>query len=180
MLISIITPTFNSEKTIEKNVNSIVHQTYKNFEHIIVDNQSKDNTIEIINKIYEKNNLSNSLKVISEPDTGISNAFNKGIKSANGEIIAILNSDDEYFHSEVFQKVIKIVHGNVFFNDPIYGSNVRFPLNYGIPNGIQFIHPTMFFHHSVYDEIGLYNESYTVSMDFDIYCRLVKKYCNLN
>lgn len=187
MLISIITPVYNSEKTIGANVNSIVSQTYKNFEHIIVDNLSKDNTIGIIKKIYEENNISEKLKIISEPDTGISNAFNKGIKTAKGDIIAILNSDDEYFHNEVFKEVIdafkdektKIVHGNIYFHDPVYGSNIRFPLYYGISNGIQFNHPAMFFHRSVYDELALYNESYFVSMDFEYYCRLVKNYKNL-
>lgn len=187
MLISIVTPTFNSEKTIQRNIDSIINQTYQKFEHIIVDNLSKDNTISIINKAYEKTKLAGSLRIISEKDKGISEAFNKGIKAAKGEIIVILNSDDEYFHDEVFQEVVnvfknkqlKIAYGNVYFFDPLYGSNVRFPLSYGIPRGIQFIHPAMFMHRSVYDEVGLYNESYAVSMDFDYYCRLVKTYGNL-
>ena len=89
--ISIVTPTFNSEKTVEKNIHSVISQTHKNFEHIIVDNLSKDNTINIINKIYKHHNLLDNLTIISEQDSGISDAFNKGIKSARGEIIAILN-----------------------------------------------------------------------------------------
>ena len=187
MLISIITPTFNSEKTIERNVRSIVNQTYKHFEHIIVDNISKDNTINIINKVYNECNLVNCLSVISEKDNGISEAFNKGIRRAKGNIIAILNGDDEYYHNNVFQDVVEsfkdeniiLVHGNVYFLDAMHGSNVRAPINYGISGGIQFIHPTMFFRKSVYDELGLYDEQYRFSMDFEYYCRLAKNYSDL-
>jgi glycosyltransferase involved in cell wall biosynthesis len=92
--ISIVTPTFNSEKTIERNINSVINQTYKDFEHIIVDNNSKDNTVNLINKIYESSSLSGSFRIISEADKGISDAFNKGIMAAKGEFVGILNSNE--------------------------------------------------------------------------------------
>jgi len=184
MLISIITPTFNSGNTIERNVRSIVTQSYKHFEHIIVDNNSKDNTINIINKVYEEYNLSEKLRVIIEDDNGIAEAFNKGIKKAKGEIIAILNGDDEYYHSKVFEEVAGeftksgalIVYGNVYFYDPVHGSNVRFPLSDKTTGGIQFIHPAMFLGREVYGELGLYDETFRLSMDYEYYCRLAKKY----
>ena len=78
MKISVITPTFNSEKTIAKNVESILKQSYKDFEHIIIDNLSSDKTLEIVRQLYK--DLPSNLRIISEKDTGISEAFNKGIK----------------------------------------------------------------------------------------------------
>jgi glycosyltransferase involved in cell wall biosynthesis len=183
MLISIITPTFNSEKTIKKNVKSIINQTYKNFEHIIIDNQSKDNTIGIINKIYEENNMLGALRIISEPDKGIADAFNKGIKNAKGEIIGILNSDDRYFNDNVFQRVqvalndkeTIFVHGDVYFDDPVYGSNIRRPLLCPITTTMPYNHPTIFFRKEVYDKYGGYNESYKYTMDYELIMRFERK-----
>jgi glycosyltransferase involved in cell wall biosynthesis len=183
MLISIITPTFNSEKTIEKNVISVINQTYNNFEHIIIDNQSKDNTVSIINKIYRDNNLSELLHIISEPDRGIADAFNKGIKNAKGEIIGILNSDDSYFNSFVFQNVVEafknnetiFVHGDVYFADPLYGSNIRRPLLCPITTTMPYNHPTMFFRKEVYEKYGNFNEKFIFTMDYELIMRYEKK-----
>ena len=183
MLISIITPTFNSERTIEKNAKSVINQTYKNFEHIIIDNQSKDNTISIINKIYKENNRADALHIISEPDKGIADAFNKGIKNAKGEIIAILNSDDRYFNNNVFQKVIEafrdidiiFVHGDVYFDDPVYGSNIRRPLLCPITTTMPYNHPTMFFKKEIYEKYGAYNKEYKYTMDYELIMRYEKR-----
>ncbi len=185
-MISIITPTFNSGKTIEKNVNSVINQTYKIFEHIVVDNQSKDNTVDIINKIYKEHNLLNSLHVISEPDNGISDAFNKGIKTAKGDIIGILNSDDSYFNNNVFEKVIKafnnndiiFVHGDIYFEDPFYGSNIRRPLLCPITTTMPYNHPTMFFRKEVYEKYGFYDEAFQYSMDYALIIRYEKQITN--
>lgn len=188
MLISVITPTFNSEKTIERNVRSITGQTYKHFEHIIVDNDSKDNTINIINKVYAEIKLEDKLKILTGRDNGIADAFNKGINKAEGEIITILNSDDEYYRDNVFEEAVSafendkvlMVHGNVYFYDPVHGSNVRFPVADKATGGIQFIHPTMFFRKEVYENLGLYNDGYRFSMDYEYYCRLAKKFKDLD
>ncbi len=183
MLISIITPTFNSENSIEKNVKSIINQTYKNFEHIIIDNQSKDNTVSIINKIYRENNLLDSLHIISEPDKGIADAFNKGIRAAKGEIVGILNSDDRYFNNNVFKKVAEafkdnetiFVHGDVYFDDPVYGSNIRRPLLCPITTTMPYNHPTMFFRKEVYEKCGTFNEKFKFTMDFELIMRYEKR-----
>ena len=90
--ISIITVTKNSENFLEENIKSLSNQTHKNFEHIIVDGNSTDNTIEIIKKNSDK-----IYKWISEPDDGLYYAMNKGIKLSTGHIIGILNSDDLYY-----------------------------------------------------------------------------------
>jgi glycosyltransferase len=183
MKISILTPTYNSEKTIIRNIDSIINQTYENFEHIFVDNLSLDRTIQLIKEYYVNAGIINKLKIISEKDDGISNAFNKGISAATGEIIAILNSDDSYYSKQVFEKVIEIlknpeilfVHGDIFFNDPVYGSNIRRPLLCPITTAMPYNHPTMFFRREVYEKYGLYDENYKYAMDYEFIIRLERK-----
>jgi glycosyltransferase involved in cell wall biosynthesis len=186
MLISIITPTFNSEKTIKETIRSVISQTYKNYEHIIVDNQSKDNTLELITKIYEENGSRHKLKIICEKDNGISDAFNKGIINSSGEIIGILNSDDTFYDNSILSLVHKalsnrdklMVHGNIYFEDLIFGSNIRFPLKHKIME-VGFNHPGMFVKREVYDKIGLYNIALHYAMDVDLFLRLRKEYKNI-
>ena len=107
-MISIITPTFNSSNTITKNIQSVIAQSFKEFEHIIVDNASTDDTITKIESLYKEFGLFEKLKIISKKDNGISDAFNKGIQASKGEIIAILNGDDEYFDNSIFERVFII------------------------------------------------------------------------
>ena len=113
--VSIITVCFNSEKTIRDTIDSVLNQTYKNIEYIIVDGKSVDTTIDII-KSYElefkRKNI--SFKWISEKDTGIYNAMNKGVRLAKGDLIGILNSDDWYSSNAVSEVVA--VNGNQDFS----------------------------------------------------------------
>jgi len=184
MKISIITPTFNSEKTIAENINSVISQTYENFEQVIVDNLSIDSTLTIAKELYSKKNYTEKLIIISEKDEGIADAFNKGIKRATGELIAILNSDDSYFYPDIFKEVVKIfsekdilfVHGDIIFKDRKFGTNVRRPLMCDLIVAMPFNHPTMFFRREVYDNIGLFDKSFRYSMDFEFICRLSKLY----
>ena len=188
MKISIITPTYNSEKTILDNVQSIINQTYKEFEHIVIDNLSSDNTLEIIKNIYLSNNISDKLRIICEKDEGISDAFNKGIRAASGQIINILNSDDHYASPNVFSEVVRIfgddnfliTHGDIFFDDPVYGSNIRKPLLCSLTVAMPYNHPTMFIKKSVYEKCGLYDPAYIYAMDFEFICRASKNIDNLN
>ena len=103
MKISVITVCYNSVKTIEKTINSVLSQSFKNFEYIIIDGGSTDGTLEIIEKF--KNKIDN---VISKKDTGIFDAINKGINLSNGDIISIIHSDDIFFNNDV----LNIVHKN--------------------------------------------------------------------
>jgi len=187
MKISIITPTYNSEKNISICIQSILNQTYKNFEHIIIDNLSADSTLQIAKNMYSSNNMMANLSIISEKDDGISDAFNKGINAANGGIIGILNSDDFYFSNDVFEKVVKafsdpkilFVHGNILFKDDLYGSNIRKPLLCDVRKAMPYNHPTMFLRKELYTEIGLFDTSFKYAMDFDLVCRIKKHKNNL-
>ncbi len=184
MKISVITPTYNSEKTIAENIISVISQSYKQFEQIIIDNCSSDATIKIVKDLYSKSKISEKLILISEKDNGIADAFNKGIKNATGDVITILNGDDKYFSEKVFNKVIEalsndnvlFVHGNILFIDETYGTNIRKPLMCDIKIGFPFNHPTMFVKKELFDEIGTFNKNYGYAMDFEWVCRIYKIY----
>ena len=109
MKISIITPTFNSQETIEDNINSVIQQDHNNWEQIIVDNLSEDKTLNIVSKFQSTN-----ITVISEKDKGIYDAINKGISKAKGDVISILHSDDFFYDNTSLSSV-----SNCFLNHEI-------------------------------------------------------------
>ena len=116
MVISIIILTFNSEKTIQSNIDSIKSQSFKDYEIVVIDKKSSDQTINII----KENNLSN-VKFFIEDDLGIFDAINKGINYSSGEIISILHSDDFYNDNDVLKNVIEKFNENKN-NDVVYGN----------------------------------------------------------
>ena len=120
MLISIITVCFNSEKTIRDTIESVLNQTYGEVEYIVVDGLSKDNTVQIANEYRQRfADKGYRYTVISEKDNGIYDAMNKGIRSASGEIIGIINSDDYFTSNDVVERF-----ASAFSNpdlDAIYG-----------------------------------------------------------
>lgn len=181
MKISLITITFNSEKTLQDTIDSVSKQKYSNIEYIIIDGNSTDNTIKII-----KSNLNVISKWISEPDDGIYDAMNKGIKMATGDVIGILNSDDT-FHSD--ESLMKIA-GAFIENDPdcTFGN-----LNYLNTNGVvtrkwrsksyeQGIfekswtpaHPTFYCKRIIYEKFGLYKTDYEIAADVELMFRLLE------
>lgn len=174
--ISIITVTKNSEKFLEENINSLKNQTYKNFEHIIIDGKSTDRTVEIIKKHKDKIDF-----WISEPDKGLYDAMNKGIEVCSGDIIGILNSDDIYFSD-----ALKIV--NRYFSDQedldfLFGTVIKHKLMYGYyPKKIKWTfgfyttHSVGFFiRKSSQMKVGLYDTSYKYSADYDLFYRMIVK-----
>lgn len=177
MKITVVTPTFNSEKTISRNIASVQSQDYPEIEHLFIDNKSTDRTLEIIEELYRgKSNF----RIISEKDKGISDAFSKGVMVADSEIVAILNSDDEYVNSSILAQVAKAfedtnivyVHGDMEFVDEEYGTNIRKPLLCDIQYGMPFNHPSFFVRKSLYEEIGSFKLEYRFAMDFEWVCRL--------
>lgn len=179
MKISIITPTFNSSKTILDTLKSIAEQDFENFEHVITDGLSKDNTLDIIKNFYsEKPHI--NYRIISEGDNGISDAFNKGIKAATGDVIGFLNSDDYFLHQGVLSQINEtfekndcdFVHGSIFFEDNDFGSNIRKPLGCDPIKAMPFNHPTLYAKKSVYEEVGLFDETFKCAMDYEWVLRL--------
>lgn len=159
-LISIITVVYNGERYLQQTIDSVKNQTYKNIEYIIVDGASSDTTLEII----KKNNQHIS-KWISEPDQGLYDAMNKGIKLSNGQIIGTINSDDWYEPNAVQQVVQsylsnpqkKIFHGDIKYINVESGSTyIKQPnLSYFLLkyHGMTLNHPTMFVHCQIYENI---------------------------
>lgn len=183
MKISIITVTYNSEKTIAETIESVLQQEYREYEHIIVDNASKDKTIKII-KEYEKK-YNGKLKYISEPDKGIYDAMNKGIKMATGDIIGLLNSDDKYADKDVLDKIATTIvknncdgiYANLIYMD---AQTMKKPIrkwitkSINIEKGNMIAHPTLYLKKKVYKEIGEYNLAYKIAADYDFIIRLLK------
>ena len=118
MKISIITISYNSSTTIEQTLKAVQNQTYSRIEHIIVDGKSSDNTIDICN------NFKHISKMVSEPDKGVYDAFNKGLKMATGEVVGFLNADDVFCDqytlkkiSEAFDEQTDCVYANLNYID---------------------------------------------------------------
>ena len=188
MKISVITVCYNSEKTIEETIKSVIDQDHKELEHIIIDGGSIDNTKKIISK-YD-----HSIKsVTSEPDDGIYDAINKGISKSSGEVISILHSNDIFFNKKILSNIsdtfknnpkIEILMSDVIFkkkfNDDkvtrYYSSNFFKP--WLLRLGFSPPHPSTFILKKVYDDIGLYNKTFKIAGDFDFFlrCFLIKKY----
>tara|TARA_B100000902_G_C27253943_1_gene886815 strand:- start:204 stop:971 length:768 start_codon:yes stop_codon:yes gene_type:complete len=183
--ISIITVVKDSASTITDAIDSVLKQTYKNVEYIIIDGASSDGTVE-----HVLDYGSYISKFISEKDNGIYDAMNKGIKLATGEIIGILNSDDVYFDHNVLENIANIFRVNE--PDCIYGdlqyvdkNNLNKTLRHwrssdfkagSFARGWHPPHPTFFVKKEIYNKYGLFDTQIKVSADFDLMLRFLEKY----
>ncbi len=185
MKVSIITPSFNSEKTIEDTIKSVLDQTYKDIEYIIIDGGSKDNTLKVIEKYKDKIS-----KIISEPDKGLYDAMNKGIRLATGEIVGIINSDDLYASKDVIEIVVKTFEeknvdccwGDLVYVDRNDTSKIirywksseyregKFKLGWHPP------HPTFFVRKLIYEKYGVFNLDFPIAGDYELMLRFLEKY----
>ncbi|MEG0237860.1 MAG: glycosyltransferase family 2 protein [Cetobacterium sp.] len=183
--ISIITVCYNSENTIQETFESLLNQSDLDFEYIIVDGNSKDNTLNLI-KEYKKKFEEKKIRFryISEKDEGIYDAMNKGINLAEGCIIGILNSDDCYEKNTI--KIVKeqmlgkkemILHGkmNLLLENGEKKTKVPKLLKSKYLNfGMIFFHPTFFVTKDIYIKIGGFNKHFRVAGDFDFTYRAYK------
>lgn len=172
---TIITVCYNSEKTIAKTLESVLNQTFQDFEYLIVDGCSTDGTLDIIKK-YEPT-FNGKLKCISEPDRGIYDAMNKGIKLAKGKLIGMINSDD-WYELSCFEKVIEnysVDKMKVYYGLMRYYKNGEFykvlsynhsHLHLGMLN-----HPTCFVDARIYYAIGTFDLKYKLAADYDFMFR---------
>ena len=184
MKVSIVTPTYNSAKTIVDTILSVNKQDYTNIEHIIIDGGSKDNTLELI-----RNTPMRVKKIISEPDKGIYDAMNKGVALATGDIVGILNSDDFYNSNDVIAKVVKTfqegeyegVYGDLEYVDARNTNRVvRYWESKAYKEGLfkkgwHPAHPTFFVKKEVYDKYGNFNLKYKIGADYEIMLRFIEK-----
>jgi glycosyltransferase involved in cell wall biosynthesis len=177
-LVSIITIVYNNGEGIERTINSVLSQTYSTIEYIIIDGGSIDNTLSVVKKYQE-----NISYWISEKDKGISDAFNKGIKQAKGDIIGLINSGD-YYEDNAVELIVKeycksnpkedqyyVLHGKIrMFRK---GFSKTYPalklesFSYQMP----IWHPTVFTNKKVYQDFS-YCLNYKVAMDYELFSRV--------
>lgn len=173
--ISIITITYNSGNTLEQTIKSVLSQDYGNFEYVIIDGGSKDNTLQIVEKYRSRIST-----VVSEPDKGISDAFNKGIRNSKGEIIGIINSDDILMPGTLkaiannYDPSIDVYSGNLLFwndtNDKVIKCvpDLKFE---GFRLQYKVAHPSRFIRKDAYDRYGFYAIDLRYKMDIDLLYR---------
>lgn len=179
-LISIITVSYNSRKTISRTIESVLNQTYTNIEYIIIDGLSNDGTINII-KEYEKkfNNKNIKYKWVTERDNGIYDAMNKGIEIATGEIIGIINSDDFYELTAIENLVYEynrdesydVYHGIVKYYDNNKLTMIRASNEVSLKKHM-IEHPGCFVKKDIYREMNNFDCSYKYAADYDFLCKL--------
>ena len=188
MKISLITITYNSEKTLADTIKSVLEQTYPDVEYIIVDGASKDKTVSIV-KQYEPL-FNGKMKWISEKDKGLYDAMSKGIKMATGDVVGILNSDDFFTSKEVLEKIanafvqdaeLEAVYGDVHFVNP---TNLQKCVRYYSSKifkrklmrlGFMPAHPSFYIRKECFDKYGLYKTDYKIAADFEFLLRVIYK-----
>lgn len=185
MKISIITATYNSASTVKITFDSVLAQTYKDIEYIVIDGLSKDNTVDIIKEYEPKFN--GRMRWVSEKDKGLYDAMNKGIAMATGDVVGILNSDDFYTSNDILQVVannmsasgVDAVYGDIHFvNDENLDKCVRYYssrifcrrlMRYGFMPA----HPSFYCKREVYTKYGAFNTKYKIGADFESLLRYI-------
>jgi glycosyltransferase involved in cell wall biosynthesis len=180
MKVSIITVVFNAEDTIAGAIASVAKQQYTNIEHIVIDGASTDTTLAVI-----KANADSITHIISEPDTGIYDAMNKGIRLASGDVIGLLNADDVYQHNDVISEVV-VAHQDpeldACYSDLVYvkaddlSEVTRYWRSREHVPGLCFkgwmpAHPTLFLKAHVYEKVGLFNTTLDYQSDLEFCAR---------
>ena len=183
MKVSIITPTFNSAKTIQSNLDSIKAQSFKDYQLIIIDNNSQDGTVEII----KKNNIKN-IKFLIEEDLGIFDAINKGIRNSDNELISVLHSDDFYNNENVLKDIVETFEeykdSDIVYGDLIYvkKDNIDITLRYWksgaysknlFYKGWHPPHPSFFAKKKLFEKYGYYDLNNGNSADVELMFRFL-------
>lgn len=186
MKLSIITAVYNSKDTIEECLKSVAAQTHVDVEHIVIDGGSTDGSIDTIKSALRRQDF----KLVSEPDKGIYDALNKGIKIAAGDVIGLLHSDDVYSNENVLAKVANVFEEKK--SDSVYGDllyvdkdNVNKIFRYwkagdftntSLKIGWMPPHPAFFVKKEIYDIYGLYDTSFKIASDYDLILRFLGRH----
>ena len=178
MKISIVTACYNSEKTIERTIQSVLAQTYSNIEYIIIDGGSKDKTLEIINQYANKIS-----RVVSEKDGGIYDALNKGIANSTGDFIGFLHADDAFASNNVIAQIAHLAqNADAVYADLQYVSATGKVIRHWksglfspklLKRGWMPPHPTLYVKRTLYSQIGGFDLSYKIASDYDFMLRLL-------
>lgn len=187
MKISIITAAFNSAETIADTMESVLAQTYGDIEYIVVDGASKDRTMDIV-KAFEQR-FEGRMKWISEPDCGIYDAMNKGIKAASGDVVGTLNSDDMLASNDVVEKIAETLissgadcaYGRLNIVDSKNTSKILRESDSGQYKDGAFLkgwhpaHPTFYAYKKFFEKFGYYRTDLKIAADFELMLRFIEK-----
>lgn len=183
--ISIITACYNSEKTIEQTIQSVLEQTYKNIEYIIIDGASTDETLAIVDKYKNRIDV-----VVSERDNGVYDAFNKGVHTASGEYILFLNSDDYFFDKRVLEQLASFleeknkpvcIYGDIYIKNEITGYIFRWNPVFSLDKikaGLMPSHQAILLSKNIITEFDGFDLQYRIAADFDLMIKVFMKYSN--
>lgn len=185
-LFSIITVCFNSEKTIEKTIESVLKQEIDDYEYIIIDGGSTDNTLNIVEKY--RGRVGDKIQIISEKDNGIYDAMNKGIRISKGELIGFINSDDyyeDYVLKQLKDRVSKYdeyIYGNTklmyYFKNNVVckiDSPEELISEKSLRMGMGFVHQSSFVRREVFSKVGEFNTNFSLGADWDFTIRCLKQ-----
>lgn len=186
MKVSIITTSYNSVRTLRDTMDSVLRQTYTDYEYIVVDGASKDGTVDLIRE-YEPL-FGERLRWVSEPDRGIYDAMNKGIAMATGDVVGLLNSDDFYTSDDILATIAHAfslpdapdaIYGDVHYVDEAdttkvvrYYSSQKFASERMLM-GYMPAHPSFYVRRECYEKYGAFDTSYRVAADFENLLRLI-------
>lgn len=182
MKISIITVCYNSSATIEDTLKSVESQTYNDIEYIIIDGNSKDNTLDVVSKYKHI-----VTQLVSESDKGLYDAMNKGVELATGDYVGILNSDDTFYEPETIVKVADFLAINPLdacIGDIVQHRNGNIIRKYSSKNwipeklkvGFMPPHPSIFFKRELFKKFGLYQLGYKIAADYELIIRYFLKF----
>ncbi len=184
MKISVVTVTFNSAKTVRDTIESVLKQEYKDYDYLVIDGGSKDNTVDIIREYEPK--FEGRLRWISEKDNGMYDGINKGIRMATGDVVGIINSDDFYYRTDIFQIIndsfvnnprVEAIYGDIRFVNPdnlektvrYYSSKNFRPWRFRF--GFMPAHPTFFTYKKNFEKYGYYQYEYHIAADYELLIR---------
>jgi len=185
MKISIITVSYNSALTVQNTIDSVLFQTYKDIEFIVVDGLSKDNTVAILKE--QEHKFNGRMRWISEKDNGLYDAMNKGIRMATGVLVGIINSDDFYHRNDVIAEIAKAFENESiqatfadvrFVNPDNLGKTVRYyssknfsPMRFRF--GFMPAHPSFFTYKKNFEKFGYYQTDYKIAADYELLIRFL-------
>ena len=182
MKISIVTATYNCVDTISDCLDSIVSQSHRDREHLVIDGVSRDGTLELL-----RSRCGEIATLVSEPDVGIYDALNKGIALANGEVLGFLHADDFYSDDKVLERVaaafadpeVEAVYGDLVY---VARRNTNRVIRYWrsgsfrherLRKGWMPPHPTLYLRRSLYERFGAFDISYSIAADYDLMLRML-------
>lgn len=186
MRVSIITICYNREATIDNAIESVLNQDFPNIEYIVIDGNSTDGTTEIIQSYGDKIS-----RFVSEPDKGMYDALNKGLRLATGDIIGLMHSDDEFYDATVVSQIVAAFQNNPntdgVYGDGIYVSNdaeeriIRDRIGGAyslkkVQSGWLPLHPTVYLKRTVIEKYGFYNLDFKIASDTELLLRYLYKY----